>query len=698
MSLLYGELAGQMNEEEERENDFCAARCDSNYAHSPIAKSALIESCASLMIEFNAQIPYRIVVSDVSTLDVNSVDLLKHLYHLHRDESPDLLIAYNPIWPDDEWDYENGLCHFYGHDTVTVLQAFVYAFEEAADQLIDLRMMAETAVSQPATQHDTLCEPELTPEYEAFVRLSANVPFSAEEAERTYQAIIGCFRQYDFFNTLFLGLRAREKIFSQLTHAQRAELLHVLGLSAHIRHFFTQENSRLADFLHQIFVEALQYETRLLHRIALCYRLVVTFGRRKNDIQRAYSYLSIADTELPELLNDKLKIARAWLLNIHSYLLMKENKLEEAIARHEEAIGSVFEIDVEAGEVYVRELEFTKAILAENLATLTAIKKDYTSMQHWLEIETAFSARWPFFHASARAEWQSLYFRQHKLKQARLYAEEGLLLCSKSFNYVLAYYFRVSLAEITSRMGMAHEAASHYEKSYVYCTQIGHSYPEISALYLLHSAVSMHLSAGNYSRAAYWLEQIQRLELTHTPAQRIALLVLNAQLAGIQKDTAGVDACMNEAIELAVNDGGSDIFFTTLLEAGRICTHAKRNSEAASAFTQAAELLTLELSGLPFKPPVAELALLYLGLAQTGDIPLNYLPDAVSNLAAALPNHTASWSILPELVEILSKLSPHDLEKLTMRSASAIKEILSAAEQRQDCISHLNIIHSYINR
>ncbi|MGL5891322.1 MAG: hypothetical protein ACRC3B_15640, partial [Bacteroidia bacterium] len=262
LSLIYDNWIAELTAEELKHLEFCAARTCSNYVHSPAAKSELIEACADVIIKFYKIIPFRIIIGKPESLDVNSVDLIKHLYHLFPEETPDLIIAYNNNWGDDERDIGRGISHYYGHDTVTFLQAFVYAFENVAAEIVDLTVEPVDSISESCAEPKNASDYYDKSEFEAFELLRTKQYFTRDEAQLIMNSIRRFFRMYDFYNALFMGLEAREKIFIRLTNAERADLLHIIGLSAHTRHFFTQGNQALADFLKVIFQEALQNEMR----------------------------------------------------------------------------------------------------------------------------------------------------------------------------------------------------------------------------------------------------------------------------------------------------------------------------------------------------------------------------------------------------------------------------------------------------
>lgn len=687
--LLYKEYEGEWKPG--AENVWHVARTDSNYIHSPIAKSALIDACVSVMLEIQKRMPLRLIIGDITSLDTNSLDLLKQLFHLHSSHCPDLIICYSEQWPDDVYDEETGISRFFGYETVTVPQAFVYAFEAMADSCT----FAETAdLLQFPMNRDEVCftyNQESTAESEAFNMLASGYDYTQEQATQLFGAVCKCFRLFDFSNALFMGLSLRNKVFEKLNTAQRAELLHIIGLSAHIRHFYTQGNQRLSVFLRNVFDEALYYETRLPNRIALYYRLAVTTARRMNDLTAARNYISKAESEFPVDFEDWFLLARAWHMNIHSFVLMKEGRLADAVAKHEEGYFSLQKISANSATVYDRELAFTKAVLAENLATLSAQQHNYEAMRKWFEIETAFSSNWPFFHASAKSEWQSLYFQQHQLDQADKLGKEGFELSRRSFNYVLEYYFSLSLAEISFRKGVAEKAAGYYVRCLQYNQKIGHSYPAITRLYLLHAAVGMYLKAGDFEQAKYWLNETDR---SAGFSAAISTLFLEAELAALQNSIAESNTLVNEAIELAAEEGSSDAFFTALLSAGRLALLSGRRSEALTAFTQAGELPGLAIGGLPFKPPWHQRASLHIGLAQTLSNPHSHLPEAIRSLVAALPTTTPAWQMIPDVISLIAELPATELEALKAQTGDAFDTLLTAAGQRNDCQAALQSIHS----
>lgn len=683
LSILYGNLVPSLDEKELKLQSLGKARLDSNITHSHTAKAALTQACAQLLIQLHETREFQLIVPNVSHLDINSIDLLKFMYQVYPEKSPRLVLGYNPDWENDHHDRISGISWYYSLDTVTIAQSFIYAFERMATTVTKIYpgdttpVVTVAQVFQPDKYDDGA-------EWNAHCLLR-NEPLSLnpETAVQVMAGIQKCFHLFDFTNALLLGLKAQQALEPFISKEEKAILLHIIGLSAHNRHFFTQGNLPLANYLQQTFEKALAYETHPARRVALLYRLIVTLSRRKNDTNSAIAYVNQAYEELNAFSGIYRDLLFGWIKNVHSYIVMKEGGLPAAIKKHEEAYYLLLNLSFDPLEAPADEIAYTKAVLAENLSTLNSLLGNFKEMERWYGIETAYTDTQPSLSAISSAEWQSFYYQQLKIRQALVKAEQGLKKTREGFNYILEYFFTLSLAEIHNRLGDTDKATAYYESCLIFQKKIGHSYTQISPYALQVALAKVALSAGRYPDA---LNRLSTLNTLYPELSIPELLEIKTQearcYAYLEKGTEA-EECINAAIEIALREGDCGGLFTVTLAAAQVCQVLGRTTEAQTAYRQALELSKTSVDDIPYKASNADLATLYLGLLETGDTDMYLVTELTKNLANALRKNADSWWHLQSWLRLVSQL-PEET-KNTLAENPFHKAVIEAASQRPDC-------------
>ena len=686
ISAIYEHLTPYLDDQEKKWKHLSTARLDSNITHSTVAKSAITRSCAEIFITLYKQYKFSLIIPNLTCLDVNSLDLLKFIYQVYPKQAPNLILGYNPDWENDRYDETTGISLYYGFDTVTFLQSFVYAFEGIAsvNERITIPYNSINNIPFAALENNHIIDKyDDDSEWQANKLLNSDTSSLYQQSDYIIGAVKKCFRLFDFTNAMLLSQKARKKLDPFLSNEERAVLFHIEGLCAHNRHFFTQGNMPLANHLHKIFEQALKYEINASHRIAILYRLIVTLSRRKNDLKAANLYVKQAFEELKNFSDDNKEILLAWINNVYSYMLMKEGSLAGAIEKHEEAYYLLDKKFFNGLAISLDEVNYTKAVLAENLSTLNSLRGDFDKMQDWYKIETFYTDMWPSLNAVSSAEWQSFYYQQLKITQALSKAKQGLKKAKQSFNYILEYFFTLSLADICNRLGKAAEAIAYYKKCLIFHKRIGRSYDQITFFALQMALIKLYVRSERYEDALHFIEELNSVPLEISLYESIEILEQAALCHTYLDKIAEAEKYINSAIEIAVNDGDCNLLLKVNLVAGRICQLLKRTGDANNTYLQAQEISKTVTDGVAFKASATDTTILYLGLLESGKMDAHLLAALLRSLSNSLKKNSDCWWELKRFLQIIALLPGS--EKSSITETPFYRNILKAALQRIDC-------------
>lgn len=688
ISIIYEYLSPYLNHDEMKRKHLGAARLDSNSTHSTVAKADITRSCAEILLDLHTHFQFSLIIPSVTYLDVNSLDLLKYIYQVHSKDAPDLILGYDADWEEDNYDQATGISVYHRLDTVTFLQSFVYSFKTISTVKKKIRLK-ESHLDRISTDRFDMdrridkYDDDL--EWIAHQLLQNNSLPDIQQSEVIVKAVEKCFRLFDFTNAMLLSQQAQKKEGLFLSRESKATLLHIEGLCAHNRHFFTQGNLPLANHLQYVFERALKDETNESHRICLLYRLIVTLSRRKNDLNGAAIYVDQAYRELENFSGSNKEILMAWINNVHSYMLMKEGDLNAAIRKHEEAYQLLDKKIADGLNISADEVDYTKAVLAENLSTLNSLRGDFKQMSEWYTIETSYTDKWPSLSAVSSAEWQSFYYQQLKITEALANAKQGLEKSRESFNYILEYFFTLSLAEIHNRLGEEEQAITYYKKCLVFHKQIGRSYTQITFFALQMALIKLAVLSQRYEDAFLLIEKMETQLIDKSPVECVDILeqaaVCNTCLGQIEQ----AEEKVNKAIEIAVNNGDCSLLLKVNLVAGRICQLLNRNEDARNAYLQAQDISGTVVDGIAFKATASDAVMLYLGLLETGEMNTSLLKELVKELSIGLAKSIDCWWNVKRVLQLIASLSPS--EKLLITESSAYRKILDVAAQRKDCLA-----------
>ncbi|WP_118953259.1 tetratricopeptide repeat protein [Taibaiella helva] len=697
-SLIFNKLTEALSLEEQGEQTLLTARLSSNITHSRVAKDAILKVYARALLDMKERYDFRLIIPDTTHLDTGSLDLLLYLYQVFPDSAPDLVIGYDPAWKKPVTEPDTGISWYYALDSDTVLRGFVYAFEAAATETKDINSTGgiditgnkadrESPGIEWAERLDTFDDGL---ELKAFA-LAATAPQQLDDNQKALmlEGIHRCFRLYDFTNALLLSLRSLAALGPVISNSEKATLYHIMALSAHNRHFFSQGNQALAAFIDHALQKALLYETDPATSVAILYRLIVTHGRRKEAPGEAYAFLERAYQLLKGSSFDHKELLTAWINNIHSFLLMKQGKIKEAIAAHEEGFYLLDALTVTGPPAIKNEIAFTKAVLAENLSTLNALSGNFKQMKIWYAIESKLSEQWPALHAVPSAEWQSFHYQNLELGKALEKTQQGLAKARNSFHYVLEYFFTISAADIHYRMGDAANALVYFEKALIFQGRIGYEYASVHTLRIY--LIKTKLRLNRIEEALVDLAEMKK-EPVEVAMEPIEICLVSAYVHSLAGAVAKAEAEINTAIDLAIADGDCGTLVKVMLWAGLVCQQLNRTEDALAAYLQALEISRTVLDGIPYQPDTADLAEVYFGLYECSKENTGYLDQAIDNLSLSLKGNADSWWCLSPILDAFSRLPPGKRESYLKKNKPALDRIRKAARQRKDCRPYLNTL------
>ncbi|XLS27635.1 tetratricopeptide repeat protein [Flavobacteriaceae bacterium M23B6Z8] len=677
MSLIFDGLKEELSTIEIRKLSVMGAQLESNVTHTRVKERYLTEACVSILWELLEEQDFNLVIPNICFLDQSSVYIIMKLYEREYDTLPDLVLGYDPDL-EGEFEEVTGISWFYSLNRIHC-QAFFAAFEENATQTYNLEKSVVSNFKKQdleqvyAQKHRW--DKQLELEGFNLVRQS----FDSEDpaiSSKIYNSVIKNFNLYNFSGALRLGQRflATNPV---LDDDKKAELHTMVGVCAHNLHFFSQGNMVLADYILENYRIAIELEKDPARRICLLYRLIVVLARRKGDIAAAEVYLKMALEELSLNgfnSNNEKQMVQSWISNIHSFVLMRKRLPQKAIEVHSKAFHDLGRITNKG--LLKFEIEFSSAVLAENLCTLNTMIENYEEAKIWYEREEEIVKQWPDVSITSYAEWQSYYFKTLQMDKALEEAKKGWEATKKKYKYILHYFFTMSLADINSRLGNPDEALKYYERSLICESKIDYRYTSMLSL-RKGNALALYEN-GDYESFVSEIEKLLEQFKNETVFNKVDLWALKAfghAKLGVFEEA---NNSINKGVELALDDGAANTILHILIYAGITSLHLQNPDEAQQAFRQAYEVYS---DTNPDSVSHTDISLLFLGLLKThqNTIQKSQLEFMISSLYKALKEDAYIWNYLSSFLELIEE----HIDSIDI-SSDGFKSILKAASQRAD--------------
>lgn len=682
-SLFFPVLKRLLTPQELREQEIICARLSSNITHNRIAKTTINETCVELIMELAKEDGVKIIIPDVRDLDVGSIDVLKLLLKQYPETAPDIVLGFNPDWGKETIDRENGLVYYSSVDALINIQAFAYSFQAIADSVTEIEADDVSFDALPLTTKLDAIDEAIA--LHALDLLSEDDYVETEENNDLIKtAIWRSFKLYDFTMALRLAFSFMEKL-PKISRKDKGELYHIIGLSAHNRQFFSQGNENLGRFLERTFELTLEHEENPENRIGAIYRLIVTLSRRLNKHEEAFEYVNHAISELETNDFDPAHHAllKGWVFNINSFVLMRRRRIDEAIKYHEDAFDLLKNVTSNV-EHLNKEIRFTQAVLAENLTTLSSLMNDRTRMEYWCKIEESYSKEWPGLSAVPFAEWQSFYYKGFDLKKALENAEKGVSKAAGNFEYILEYFFTMSLADINIRLGNYEDAFTFFKKSLLFQSQIAYDFT--SGLSLKIGVALSLLGLNKYKEALTWAEGM--VSEYDAPKDLIEIYIVQALAYARFEESEKSEERINEAIDMAVEEGNFDVLIHTACKAGDLCQLLGRPEDALNAYQQAQEIVESRED----ETNASNMVAVNLGLFEMNRTKVSDLISAVKYFPAALRSNYAVWTSLNRFLNAYLELTEDGREELTSACREELNIVLKVAGQHEACKENMSLL------
>ncbi|MFT5822544.1 MAG: tetratricopeptide (TPR) repeat protein [Crocinitomix sp.] len=684
-SLFFPNLIPFLDAHEKLEQSIISARLSSNITHNRIAKATINETCVSFIMDAFKNDAIKIVIPEVRHLDVGSIDVLKRLLKQYPTSAPDIVLGFNPDWGNETIDRENGLIWYSSVDALINIQAFVYSFQAIAAKVDEVNSSSIAFESEPLENKLDKIDDAITLQAYALLNSDRSID-NLENNALIMNAIWSSFKLFDFTMALRLALPFMEKS-PEISRKDKGEMYHIIGLSAHNRQFFSQGNENLGEFLERTFRSSLKYEENPENRIGAIYRLIVTLSRRLNRHEEAFEFFNFAISELDTNTFDPAHhaVLKAWVFNINSFVLMRSARIDDAIKYHEDAFNLLQGITSDI-EHLNKEIRFTRAVLAENLTTLSSLTNDRPRMEYWCKIEESYSKEWPGLSAVPFAEWQSFYYKGFELKKALENAQKGVLKSAGNFEYILEYFFTMSLADINIRLGNYEDALTYFNKSLLFQAQIAYDFTTAITL-RIGVALSM-IGVNKFNEALVFTKEMALEYENGSPFDLIEIRIVQAFTYAHLKEYEKAEETINLAIDMAVEAGNFDILINTACKAGDLCQLMGRNEDAADAYSQALEIIESQSDATSASNIIA----VNLGLYETNRTEIEPLALVVKNFPPALKVNYAIWADLDRFLKCYLEVTEKAGARLFESCESELVTVLKVAGQHEDCKKNMAIL------
>jgi len=682
------------DDEERRAREPLRARLDSYLSHNWTLQRPLVEAWAGFLVDLSAGRGWTLCVPHLAQVDWKSHAVLAAIYRLHLDRAPDLVVGFDPS-PRSAGVDERGIR--WGKVPGEQLYLAGLGFHmrpEATVRSLDEGEGEAEASSETWNEKESPVAVDDAGwvegvETAVFARLASGEKLDEALCMAAFEAMEACFARFAFTTVLRLGLELLER--GAGFEPERAAKLHgMIALSAHNRQFRSGGNRELAPFLEDHLRRAYALERDPGHRIALCYRMAVTLGRRMGRIEPAIEWadrgIELARAApLPEL--ERLR-HEAWCLNIRAFLWMRHRRLDNAIADDVRAFELLREAEVKAPE-WPRELSSTQGVLAHNTAALYTLAKDLDRVGHWRAVAGEIEKHHPGTETWEAHAWIGYCRNQLRLDEALSRAESGLESARAEREPFHEYHYTLMLADLSYRLGDAEAALRWFDRAGELRRRCGD--PE----YL----VSPHLSAAWAARRAGRLDAaVARFEevlagVGVDPALRVELLGALGEIAAQRGRVREAEKLVDEAISRAVDTGERDLLLRAAVVAAGACRALGRDTDAATAYRRALEIVKTDgVPGEPGEPlpPAGDLLRALVGLAELGP---TEGPDrreltlrALAVLERALHEDAEAWWVLPRLAELADQVGAAAAPALRQRPdlVVALELLRDTAGQRRD--------------
>ncbi len=690
-SLILHRLTDQLTQNEHIYRKSIIAKLDSNLSHNWFIQRPFYEDLAALLHKLLSLGKLKIIIPDLTFVDSETAALLKPMHRLFPNTTVEILCGYNPNTKPSEPDKYGLYWRYFEHAIDNFLWNFKSFKTTVVQELsgIEKPLVLSQEKLPPPILVDPLDDDLDRIAYDA-LQQSNNVQ-DKEVTEMVIAVMNRAFRSFAFGVALRFGLNLLERK-TRFEPEQSAKVHGIIGLSAHNRQFSASEgDGRFNDFLEYHFREALKNETDSGIRLCHYYRIIVTISRRKGNLLAA---LQLANQALEEAQNAELAPEQAvwlegWIRNIRAYIHWKNSDFVKAAADCEISFEKAREMASKMKKLS-RDMIFSCSIFAGNRAT---VEKDKTQEDRWRD--KAFAVFEPF---ALGARW----WAEHKIKYCRSKfmlreAARAALLASNDARVHIdprrQDFYLVQLFDLHYRLADIETSFEYYREARILYQRMNDS-KRLSAIKI--SAVPVAIRAGHFDEAQNCLEHALLEDHQQSIQSRAEILSLMALLAATRGDASEAEQKMNEAIDWAVEGGARDNLLLVARTAGDVCQKLGRCDEALQAYRQAMEISKAK-NGESASLPDAELLNVLLGLLECGEKNTQSLLHALQMAPNALRSEDPeAWWALPRLLSQLLFMADKAIDLSEFANSEVMKNVLTAATQRDDCQRSLNELYEVL--
>ena len=611
---------------------------ESHLSHNLLVQRPLFEGWASLLAELTAD--HTLLVPDVARLDRESLGALRTLYRRFPEQAPSLILGFDPQRPQPRPD-EDGVIW-----EMPVADGLKLALGLLALPRAELVELGPREAGEAPEAQDLDSTPWDDPQETAgWALLAGSAQGSGDTATRAVQAT---FERFAFTAALRLG-RGLLATDLSLSPAQSAETHALVALAAHNRQFRSLGNRPLAHWLERHLRAAWRDETRPARRSALAYRLAVTVGRRLKKPEEGLEWAAraVEEAQREGVPSRQAAHLEAWGRNIRAYAWMESRQLDKAREECERAFALVDaevrdgagspETAAVADDPLLREIAFTHALLADNLAALAELSGDDAGFRHWKEIGESPAAGVPGLVRFEGLSWVRFHRREGRLDRALPRALAALESARAEQDAFREYRYAVQAGDLLDRLGRHDEALERFGEARDLRRRLGapRFLRPVTA-----AAASVARRAGRLDEARALLrEALADAE----GAARAECLAALGRVAAEDGDPETAETQIGEAVDAAVDLGERDVLVRVAVAAGEVSLVLGRRRQAREAFGRAREMAEKE-------SPAGDRLAIELGLAETAGSPLG--AEALGDLLRLLPEALSdadTWERLPRL-------------------------------------------------
>lgn len=657
---LLPRFAAVLSPDERTAAHLMTACAESHLSHNLLVQRPLFEGWAALLAELTAG--RTLVVPDVARLDRESLGALRTLYRRFPEQAPDLILGLDPHRPSPPPDDRGVIWEIPVADGLKLALGLL-ALPRATLVEVDAGQAGDGRGPQdldPSPWED----PDETAGWELVT--DGKAPPEPSRAEAGVRAVQATFRRFAFTATLRLGLGLLATRAS-LSRSQAAEVHALVALAAHNRQFRSLGNRPLARLVERHLLAAWKDETRPARRSALAYRLAVTVGRRLKKPEQGLEWAghAIDEAQREGIATRQAAHLEAWGRNIRAYAWMESRQLDKARTECEHAFaladsqvregaGSAEKAAV-AADPLLREIAFTHALLADNLAALAELAGDDDGFRHWKGIGESPAAGVPGLVRFEGLSWVRFHRREGRLDRALPRAMAALESARAEQDALREYRYAVQVGDLLDRLGRHDEALERFEEAGALRRRLGN--PRFLRP-VTGAAASVARRAGRLDEARTLLREALAEAEGAARAEGLAALGRIAAEAG---DTEEAQARIGQAIDAAVELGERDVLVRVAVAAAEASLELDRRDEAREAFGRAGEMAEAET-------PAADRLAVGLGLAETAEESLS--TESLRDLLVLLPealDDADTWERLPRLASVVEQTGGAgnpDLEEL----------------------------------